>query len=444
MKNLLLAILISIFAFFISLWGFNFEHSITIAIVTLLVTLWTNEALPLGVVSLLPILLFPTFDILSFKDATSNYAKPIIFLFLGGFLLAIAVEKINLHKVIANRLLSIFPPTPRGVIYSLAITSAFMSAFLSNTTTALMLTPIAIFLTDSLKLRVKFLLSVAYGASIGGILTPIGTPPNLIYFGFMSDVAGCNSITFINWMLLTAPLIAIMLLIVPYILSIGVSSLKLDKDAKVSKLNPEQKRLSFILLSLALMLILNSPIEPYYSGLGLNECGILLSYGILMLIPKIGFIKWEDSKKIPLEVIFLFGAGFTIAMAFLESNLAVKLTHYLDYFGDFTLLAILLLVSIFVSFTTQVTSNTALTSIALPIFFEFAKSSDLNPQIILLTATISASYAFMLPIATPPNAIVMSSGVIKIKEMIKIGFFINIIGALALTTVAYLYWAKVL
>jgi sodium-dependent dicarboxylate transporter 2/3/5 len=189
--------------------------------VVLLVALWSNEALPLGVVSLLPIILFPAFDILSTKATTANYSKVIIFLFLGGFLLAIAVEKIGLHKVIAHKLLSIFPKNSRGIIFALSITSALLSSLLSNTTTALLLMSIALFLTDNKKLKIRLVLAVAYGASIGGIITPIGTPPNLILMGFLDDNA-LEKLSFITWMGKTIPLAAIMLIVVSYILSLVV------------------------------------------------------------------------------------------------------------------------------------------------------------------------------------------------------------------------------
>lgn len=443
MQKILIALIIGLVVGYLASFGFNETHATLLGIVAFLVALWTNEGLPMGVVSLLPLMLFPIFEIVDFKSATSNYSKPIIFLFIGGFLLAMAVEKIGLHKVIANKLLSIFPSTPRGIIYSLAITSAVMSAFLSNTTITLMLAPIAMFLSENFKLKVRFLLAVAYGASVGGIITPIGTPPNLIYLGFMSEHGG-TPITFVNWMFLTAPLAGLMLLIVPYILSIGVTKEKVGECEEILHLTPAQKRVGYVLLGLVVLLLANSPIKPYYDGLGLNEKMILLGFGLVMFLPKVGVLEWDDFKRFPYEIVFLFGAGFTIAMAFMKSGLAVEITNYLNYFGDIELFILLFLIAIFVSFSTEITSNTALTSIAMPIFFEFARVNGLHQEVVMLTATIAASYAFMLPIATPPNAIIMSFRMIKIKEMAKIGFFINMIGAFLLAIVAYFFWGKVL
>ena len=187
MKGIITAIIIGVGFFALGLLGFSLQHATLIGLVAFLVTLWTNEALPLGAVSLLPILLFPIFGILETNAVTVNYSKSIIFLFLGGFMLAIAIEKIGLHKYFSAKLLSFFPKTPRGIIYALSITSALLSSVLSNTTITLMLMPIALFLSENVRLKVRFLLATAYGASVGGILTPIGTPPNLILIGFLEE-----------------------------------------------------------------------------------------------------------------------------------------------------------------------------------------------------------------------------------------------------------------
>ncbi|NVJ52673.1 MAG: SLC13/DASS family transporter [Campylobacteraceae bacterium] len=440
MKKILFSVAISIIAFALASVSFNLQHSILVGILVLLVTLWTNEGLPLGVVSLLPIILFPSFDILSTNETVSNYSKSIIFLFLGGFMIAIATQKTELHKYIANKLLSIFPSTTRGIIFSLAVTSAFLSSLISNTTTALLLIPIAMFLTNESSLKLRFVLAIAYGASIGGIVTPIGTPPNLILLGFLEQ-HNIETISFVNWIFLTAPLAVIMLIIIPFILSLGAKDIVLDKDiGKAIALTSEQKRLGTILLTLIVLLFVNSKIEPFYSGLGINEKGILLGYGLLMFFPKIGFLEWEDARKIPYEIIFLFGAGFSIAMAFSSTGLAEQIASYLLALTSLPVMLLILLVAALVTFTTEVTSNTALISIALPIIYSLGEAAQIDIQLILFVATICASYAFMLPIATPPNAIAMSSGAVKVKDMAKYGFVFNLLGILSITIVALVYW----
>ena len=440
MKNIFISILVSLGFFFVASFFFVTQHAILIALIALLVILWTNEALPIGVVSLLPIILFPAFGLIDIKTATANYSNPTIFLFMGGFMIAIATQKIDLHKYISNKLLTIFPKTPRGMIFSMAFTSALLSSVLSNSTTALLLIPIAIFLTENIKFKARLALSIAYGCSIGGIITPIGTPPNLILLGFMQQHS-LEPIAFIQWILLTAPLALVMLIIIPLLLSLGLSDVKLDNTIQNSQvLQKNQKRLLFILFSLITLLLVNSKIEPYYSGLGLDETAILLGFGLLMFVPKIGFIDWEDSKKIPFEIIFLFGAGFTIAAAFSKTGLANEVANYMLSLTNLPVIVLILMIATLITFTTEITSNTALISIALPIIYSLGQVAKVDMTLILMVATICASYAFMLPIATPPNAIAMSSGAVKVKEMAKFGFVINILAILSVTIISLVYW----
>ena len=440
MKGLLLALLIGLGFFGFSLLFFTQQHALLLATVAFLVTIWTNGALPLGVVSLLPILLFPSLGILDVNTVAPNYSKTIIFLFIGGFMMAIAVEKIGLHKYFSSKLLSFFPNTPTGIIYALAITAALLSALLSNTTITLMLMPVGLFLTENIKLKVRFLLSIAYGASIGGIITPIGTAPNMLLLGFLEE-KNMPVPSFGEWIVMVSPVAIMMLLIVPYLLSRSVKneSVKEIKNV-IPALDATQKRLIWILGGLAFLLLLNTPIKPYYAGLGLNEKLILLGFGLLMFMPHIGFLDWDDTRELPYEIIFLFGAGFSIATAFSQTGLAAEIAHKIAFISTMPLFWMFLLVALFVSFSTEVTSNTALTSIALPIFYEFAKDMGHDGMVMMMVATIAASYAFMLPIATPPNAIVMSSRVIKISEMARVGIVANLAGVIVVTVVGYLLW----
>jgi len=198
--------------------------------------------------------------------------------------------------------------------------------------------------------------------------------------------------------------------------------------------------LSYILLTLVAILILNAVIKPLFPEFKINEKLLLLGFGLILFLPKIELLNWDDTKNMPYEIVFLFGAGFAIAKAFIKTNLATSIAGYLSFFSAQPIVVVLFFVALFVSFSTEITSNTALTSISLPIFYEFAKSANLPIEIVLFTATIAASYAFMLPIATPPNAIIMSSRVIQIKQMAKIGFFINMIGVAIVSITAILFW----
>ncbi len=423
---------------------FTLQQAELLGIVTFLVVLWTNNALPLGVVSLLPILLFPAFGIIELKSVTPNYAKSIIFLFLGGFMLAIAMQKSRLHTQLSNRLLRIFPHTPRGIIYAMAIVSALLSSILSNTTITLMLMPIGLFLTENMRLKIRILLAIAYGASIGGILTPIGTPPNLLLIGYL-DTIGMNAPTFTGWMGMTAPVVAVMLLIIPWILSLGVMDEKIGEAAEeLETFTKEQKKLLAILAGLSFLLLLNTPIKPWYPGLGLNEKGLLLAAGLLLFMPGVNLLEWEDSRAIPYEIIFLFGAGFSIAAAFGSTHLAEAIAQKLSFVHNFPLWLTLAIVALVISFSTEITSNTALTSIALPVMAQLYGIDNPVTLLILMISTVAASYAFMLPIATPPNAIIMSSRIIRVKTMATFGFFIDLMGVAVVSMTAYFIWQWIL
>jgi len=445
LKGILIALGIGLFFTLLSWLFFTAIQAILIGLVALLVTLWTNESLPLGVVSLLPIMLFPMFGVLELSAVTPNYSKSIIFLFLGGFMLAIAIEKVKLHLYFSSKLLNFFPKTVLGIIYALAITSALLSSILSNTTITLMLMPVALYLSDNIKLKIRFLLATAYGASIGGILTPIGTAPNLILLGFLEDKE-LPTLAFGEWVYMMLPVVTVMLIVIPWLLSLGVQNESVEGigDDIIPPLEKKQKRLYIIVGLLAFVLIANTFAKQMF-GFSLDEKIVLLGFGLLMFFPKIGFLVWDDTRNMPYEIIMLFGAGFSIATAFSSTGLASDIATKLSFISDMPLFWMFLFVAFFVAFSTEVTSNTALTSIAIPIFYEFAKDMPVGEgTLLLMTATVAASYAFMLPIATPPNAIVMSSRVIPIAEMAKIGFKANLIAIFVVACVAYFLWGSML
>jgi len=443
-KKIGVALLLAVIAFSAMIVFFNMQQSLLVALIVLMVTLWTNEGLPLAVVSLLPIILFPASGILTTKEVTANYANPIIYLFLGGFLLAIAVEKTGLHRWIANKMLSLFPKHAQGIIFALIITSGLLSSVLSNTTTTLLLLPIALFLTDEARLKLRFALGIAYGASIGGILTPIGTPPNLILMGVMKEM-GLESIPFIQWMWMVAPLVFIMFAVVGFVLGLGLKGVEIEEKLSVPALNKEQKKVLFVLFGLILTLFVNAPIKPYYDGLGMSEAGILLSAGLILFAPPFSILEWMvDKNNIPFRIMFLFGAGFAIAMAFTQTGMAEEIASHLLSLANMPMIIFMLIIAAMVTFTTEVTSNTALISIMLPILYAVAQKAGLNVTLFMMVATVCASYAFMLPIATPPNAIAMSSGIVDVKTMATYGVVFNIIGIILIVTIAQLLWAKIL
>lgn len=439
-----IAVLLGIIAAFLAKFYLqtSFKVSALLGIIILLVTLWTNKALPLGVVSLLPIILFPSFGILDTKSATENYAHPIIFLFLGGFMLATATEKIGLHRVIAKKFLGIFPKTPKGVIQALGFASVVLGTALSNSTVAILLLPIALSITEDYFLKLRFLLAVAFGASISGITTPIGSPPNLIFLGFLENL-GIEGISFTTWIFMMAPLTILMLYTMVWLLSFNTKDHALEvnmfDDVQVSFAH---KRLLCFIIVLLVLLFINSPIKPFYDGLGLNENIILLAFGLLMFVPKIGFLDWDDSKSIPYELIFLFGAGFCIATAFSQSELGGAFEGFFVQFSGLPFIIFLFLACVSAIIATGFLSTTALIAILLPIVYTATQSFLVGrePTITMLAITICASFSFMIPISTPPNAIVFAKGNIKAWDMIRFGFVLSVVGIIAVTLFAYVYW----
>jgi len=444
LMKILVAIIIGIVFYAISFIVFTQSQAILIGLIACLVALWTNEGLPLGVVSLLPIILFPAFSILQTKATTINYAHPIIFLFLGGFLLAIAVEKTNLHTYIADKILGFFPNTPKGMIFSLSLTAGLLSSILSNTTTTLLLIAIALFLTENVKLKMRFALAIAYGASVGGIITPIGTPPNLILLGVMED-KGMELIPFFQWIVMVLPLALIMFVVVSFVLSFGVEKITIDRIKNVHSLNSEQKKVFYVLGGLIFVLLLNAPMRPYWNGLGLSEALILLGAGLMMFMPPFNVLEWKnDANKVPYQIMFLFGAGFSIAKAFGETGLADAVASYLLVITTLSPVILLLAVASLITFTTEITSNTALISIMLPVIYAISEQAGINTTLFMMVSTVCASYAFMLPIATAPNAIAMSSGAVHVKDMIRYGVILNFVGIFLIVLIAEIFWKTIL
>ncbi len=443
-KKIALAILIGLFIFALSLSIFNQTQASLLGLIALLVTLWSNEALPLGVVSLLPIVLFPAFGVLTTKATSVNYSHPIIYLFLGGFLLAIAVEKSNLHTYIADKILNLFPNTPKGMIFSLTLTAGILSSILSNTTTTLLLISIALFITDDIKIKMRFALAIAYGASVGGIITPIGTPPNLILLGIMND-KGMEIIPFFQWVYMVLPLALVMFISVGFLLGIGVDNRPLKREIEEMKLTYEQKKVMGVLGALILVLLVNAPIKPFWSGLGLSEAGLLLFAGLVLFMPPFSILDWEEDKaKVPYKIMFLFGAGFSIAKAFGVTGLADEVASYLMVLTQLPPIVLLFAIAGLITFTTEITSNTALTSIMLPVIYSVTVQADINTTLFMMVATIASSYAFMLPIATAPNAIAMSSGAVTIKDMARYGVILNLLGLFFIVMIAEFFWKGIL
>jgi len=254
-----------------------------------------------------------------------------------------------------------------------------------------------------------------------------------------------KSIPFIQWMWMVAPLVFVMFIFVGFILGTGLKGIDLEPDLATPPLDKDQKKVMFVLFSLIAMLFVNAPIKPYYDGLGLSEAGILLTAGLLLFAPPFSILDWmEDKENIPYRIMFLFGAGFAIAAAFTKTGMATEIASHLISLANMPMIVFMLIVAAMVTFTTEVTSNTALISIMLPILYEVANKAGLDVTLFMMVATVCASYAFMLPIATPPNAIAMSTGVVNVKTMATFGILFNIVGIILIVMIGRFFWANVI
>jgi sodium-dependent dicarboxylate transporter 2/3/5 len=444
------------------------------AIAVLMVILWITEALPLAATSLIPLIFFPITGIISTEEIASSYINSIIFLFLGGFLIAIALEEWALHKRIALKIITIFGGSPTSIILGFMVSGALLSMWISNTATALMLLPIGLAVIQKLEnefgqekthnFTVTILLSIAYSSSLGGVATLIGTPPNLVMVKMLEVLfPNAPAISFGNWMIFALPISLIMLVFVAILLTKIL--FKVDKDVKLDKVfiedeykqlgkfSSEEKTISIIFLTTALLWIFRSDILlgfitiPGWSNLlptagFINDGTVAITMAfILFLIPsksgKRALLDQTAFSKVPWGIILLFGGGFALAKGFSSTGLSDFIGGQLSGLSSVSPILVIIITATLVTFLTELTSNTALTQTILPIVASVSIAIGLNPLLLMLTATISASMAFMLPVATPPNTIIFAGGRIKILEMAKTGFALNIIGVIVISLMVY-------
>ena len=471
----IISITIFIFvAFFLNLNDNKISYTLAIAI--LMAIWWIAEIVPLAITSLLPVVLFPFFGIIDGKEISSAYFNDVIFLFLGGFYISLAMQKSNLDKRIALRILSITGVKPGNIVLGFIIATAFLSMWISNTATAMMMLPIAISILDKLKDNLKpeqinkfsisVLLAIAYSASIGGIATLIGTPPNLAFIKIFSiNFPNAPDISFSQWMLFGVPLSITMLVILWllfylfYFRKIKITG-NISKDIfknqykSLGKISRDQIFILIAFASFIFLLLFRKDINigdfkiPGWSNLlsnpkFLNDGTIAIAISVLLfLIPSTKkqekLLDCKTAKNIPWNIILLFGGGFALAKAFVSSGLSLWIGHKLgEYLFDSQFLNMILFVTVMI-FLTELTSNTATTQIFLPVIAGIAITSGENPLFLMIPVTIAASMAFMLPVATPPNAIVFGSGKIKITDMSRFGILLNIIAIILITVFVYL------
>lgn len=437
--------------------GLEYNAKIVLQLMITMIFFWVTEAIPLSITALIPIIVAPLLKEINLGDVFSPYSSPVVFLLLGGFLLANGFEKSNLHERFAIKSIILFGKNKTSLLMCFIFVTAFISMWLSNTATCLLMLPIVKFIVENnfkasedQKFSKMLILCVAYSSSIGGMTTPIGTIPNAVMIGFLSENFNLG-ISFIEWVIFVSPLAITLLLILWLYLSLGISDKKEKINQRKLKLKYEslgrfsnkEKVSLFILILAALLWIFKIKINSLLD-LNLNDSGIALSCAILFFIlpvnKKMDVILGIDwFKSIPWNVLILFGGGLSMASLVMETGLANELSKNIIFLKQFGLLLTIFFLTFLTSLFTEFTSNTATTFLLLPLLGTFAINADINVVTIILPVVLAASCAFMMPISTPPNAIVFSTNQINISFMIKTGFIMNVISILIISFYVYLF-----
>ena len=424
---------------------------------------WISEVVPIAVTALLPIILFPSLNILNIQETGSNYGHKYIFLFIGGFILANAIQKWNLHKRIAlNIILKIGGSTDK-IILGFMLATGFLSMWISNTATTVMMLPIALSVInqlndhpDTLENENKvfgkaLMLGVAYSASAGGIATLIGTPPNLIFAGFAQDNFNIE-ISFFQWMKIGLPIsivlmVFIWLLLTKYAFKLNKVGFPGGKEEikrllfKMGKISNEEKKILFVFtLTILCWIFRKKTINLLIPNF--DDSMIAISSAIILFIlpskdKKEPILKWKDAVTIPWGILLLFGGGLSIANGFQSTGLDIWIGEQLTFMTFTNSFIIILIVVAGVNFLTEMTSNMATTAMLLPVMIPIANLMQINPYLLLVGTTLAASCAFMLPVATPPNAVVFGSRLLKISDMVKAGIMINIFSIILILIMVY-------
>lgn len=413
---------------------------------------WITETVPIPVTSLLPMIFIPLLGIDKLDAATSPYAHPLIFLFFGGFFLSIAMEKTNLHRRIALKALSLVGTAPGLQISALMGVTAFLSMWMSNTATSVMMLPIGLSIIAMANASTQdqfgkaVLLGIAYSASIGGIATLIGTPPNALLAAYMSKSYGIQ-ISFADWMILGVPLALTMLIIcwlwltkIHFRMPVnGSGQNDIPAQLKALGLMSRSQKLVLMVFALAALSWISQQWLVKWTGLPISDTVIALcAAALLFLLPGekgsgAALLEWKDSQNVPWGVLLLFGAGLSMADQIQKTGVAELLAQQLQLLDAVPPILLLLAVTSLIIFLTEVTSNTATAAAFLPLLGPVAVSMELSPLYLVVPAALAASFAFMLPVATPPNAIVFASGKLQIKDMVRAGLVLNLVGIVAIS-----------
>ncbi len=449
--------------FFFHPEGLSDSANAVLASVAWVAIWWITEAIPIYVTALLPLVLFPLSGGLDLSTTASSYGHKYIFLYMGGFVLAIAIEKWNLHKRIALSIINIIGTNVINIILGFMLATAFLSMWISNTAATVIILPIAMAIVSQLndnpdtlanenKIFGKALmLSIAYSASIGGISTLIGTPTNLVLAGVVETTFG-KEITFTEWFVLGFPISVLLLFICWYYLTRfafdfnqkefpgGRKEIATQLKA-LGKMSFEEKIVLVVFAGTAFAWISRSFLLQKLIPAMDDTIIAMISVVILFLLPtgqkNKKLILWEDAVKLPWGILILFGGGLTLALGFESSGLALWIGSKLTALETLPFILLLLILITIVNFLTEITSNIATTAILLPVLVSLAPVLGVHPYYLMIGATLAASCAFMLPVATPPNAVVFGSGYLKIEDMVKKGFWMNIISIVLLTLIVY-------
>jgi solute carrier family 13 (sodium-dependent dicarboxylate transporter), member 2/3/5 len=416
---------------------------------------WITEAAPVPVTALLPLIVFPFLGIMKMSEAAAPYANPIIFLFMGGFMIALALEKHRLHERIALNLVRITGTSGNGIILGFTIATGFISMWISNTATAMMMLPIAVSVINLLRrsnsetltigernFGVALMLVIAYAANIGGVATIIGTPPNVVFVGLLDQFTN-EKISFGKWMLVGLPLsisimglgyVALTRFLFPNKLQqiSGADALIKNKLTDLGPMRTEEKLVLIIFTLTSLSWIFQQPLNLLFGKELLNDTNIGMAGGALMFLVPANFTQfkfllvWKDTEKLSWGILILFGGGLCLAQGLSSAGIIQAVGSYIAQQSQSVnwLLFGLITASIFI---TELMSNVALVQIFIPVVFGIATNLGVDPILLGMPVTIGASMAFMFPVATPPNAIVFSSGHMKIKDMMRAGLVMNII-----------------
>ena len=439
--------------------GLSSEGIGVLAVTTWVAIWWITEAVQVEVTALLPIVLFPLSGGLNLADTCAAYGHKFIFLFIGGFILAIAIEKWSLHRRIALSIINVVGTNPPSIILGFMVSTAFLSMWISNTATTVMMLPIGVAIIKQMgngnnnktQFGKALMLAIAYAASIGGLATLIGTPPNIILAGVVEQTYGIE-LTFTNWFMVGFPISVVMLIICwRYLTSWAFSfedsqitggKVYIKEQLKsLGKIGAEEKMVLVVFVLTALLWIFRSSfLKELIPALDDTMIAILAAL-VLFLLPSKErgkpLLEWEDAVKLPWGILMLFGGGIAIAVAFDGSGLAAWIATQLSSLEGVPLFVLLLILVAAVNFLTEITSNLATASVLLPVLAPLAIAMDVHPYAVMVACTIAASCAFMLPVATPPNAIVFGSGYLKISDMMRAGVWLNLISIALITLLVY-------